>query len=114
MRNLLSSILIEGEHEVETASSGSQGIEIFERKKFDLVFTDLGMSGLSGWQVADEVKKINGRVPVVLVTGWDIKQEESNMKDSYADLIVHKPFEVDQVQHIVQEGMVLGDRCKAV
>jgi len=40
--------------------------------------------------------------------------DEENMKDSYADLIVHKPFEGDQVLHIVQEGMVLGDRFKAV
>ena len=40
--------------------------------------------------------------------------DEENIKDSYAELIVHKPFEVDQVLHIVQEGMVLGDRFKAV
>ena len=78
-----------------------------------LVLTDLGMPGMSGWQVAEKVKSINGRVPVVLITGWDIRQEESEMKDSYVDLIIQKPFEVDQVLNIVQEGMILRDRFKA-
>jgi len=36
---------------------------------------------MSGWQVADKVKGINGGVPVVLITGWDIKQEESKNVD---------------------------------
>jgi CheY-like chemotaxis protein len=39
-----------------------------------LVLTDLGMPGMFGWQVAEKIKSINGRVSVVLVTGWDIKQ----------------------------------------
>ena len=78
------------------------------------MFTDLGMPGMSGWQVAEKVKSINRKVPVVLITGWDIRQEESEMKDSYVDLIVHKPFEMDQVLNVVQEGMILRERFKAV
>jgi CheY-like chemotaxis protein len=34
-----------------------------------LVLTDLGMPGISGWQVAEKIKGLNGRVPVVLITG---------------------------------------------
>ncbi len=113
VRNLLSAILKKEGHEVEIATSGDLGIEIFEKNKFDLVFTDLGMPGMSGWQVAEKVKGINGRVPVVLITGWDIRQEESEMKDSYVDLIVHKPFEMDQVLNVVQEGMLLRDMFHA-
>jgi hypothetical protein len=36
------------------------------------------------------------------------------MKDSYVDLIVHKPFEVDQVLNLVQEGMILRERFKTI
>jgi CheY-like chemotaxis protein len=72
------------------------------------------MPGMSGWQVAEKIKGINRRVPVVLVTGWDIKQDGLEMKDSYIDLIIHKPFEMDQVLNLVQEGMLLRDRFKEV
>jgi DNA-binding response OmpR family regulator len=112
VRNLLSAIIKNGGHEVEVVSDGNQGIEMFGKKEFDLVFIDLGMSGISGWQVAKKVKGINERVPVVLITGWDIRQEESEMKDSYVDLIIQKPFEVEQVLDLVQEGMTLKERFK--
>ncbi len=109
VRNLLSAILKNGGHEVRVVSDGNQGIEMFEKGEFDLVFTDLGMPGMSGWQVAEKVKSINGRVPVILITGWDIKKEAAENENNYVDLIIHKPFEMEQVLNIVQEGMILRD-----
>jgi hypothetical protein len=53
-------------------------------------------------------------VPVVLIAGWDIRQDEAEMKDSYVDLIIHKPFDMDQELNVVQEGMILIERFKAV
>ena len=110
---LLCSILTTGGHEVETASDGSKGITLFKKKEFDLVFTDLGMPGMSGWQVAEKVKSINKNIPVVLITGWNVELKESEMRESGVDLIVHKPFEVTQVFELVQEGMLLKDRFNA-
>ena len=42
-----------------------------------------------------------------------MKLKQPEMKASYVDLIVQKPFEVDQVLNLVQEGMILRDRFKA-
>ena len=112
VRNLLFAILKKSGHEVEVVSDGSQGIEMFNNKDFDLVFTDLGMPGMSGWQVAEEIKGTNGRVPVILITGWDIELKEQEIKDKWVDFLIHKPFEKDQVLHVVQEGMILRDRFK--
>ena len=111
--DLLSAILTKGGHEVETASDGSKGIKLFQKKEFDLVFTDLGMPGMSGWQVAEKIKSINKNVPVALITGWNVEQKESEMKERGVDLIAYKPFEVKQVFKLVQEGMILKDRFKA-
>jgi PAS domain S-box-containing protein len=113
VRNVLKDILTGAGHEVEITGDGLQGIEIFEKKDFDLVFTDLGMPVVSGWQVAEKIKSINKRVPVALITGWNVELKESEMKKSGVDLIVYKPFEVNQVLRLVQEGMILRDRFKA-
>lgn len=113
VRSILSDILTDGGHEVETASDGAQGLELFSKKDFDLVFTDLGMPGMSGWQVAEKVKQINRNVPVALITGWNIEPKESEMTSNGVDLIVYKPFEVNQVLQLVQEGMHLRDRFQA-
>ncbi len=113
VRSILSDILINGGHEVEATSDGSQGVEMFEQKEFDLVFTDLGMPGMSGWQVAEKIKAINDRVPIALITGWNVELNESEMREKGVDLIAYKPFEVNQVLKLVQEGMVLKEQFKA-
>jgi CheY-like chemotaxis protein len=114
VRTLLSDILLRDGHEVEVAASGKAGIELFEKQEFDLVFTDLGMQGMSGWQVAEKIKSLNGRVPVALITGWNVDLSRAEMKENWVDLVVHKPFEIDQVLKLVQEGMILRERFKSV
>jgi len=113
VRNVLNDILTDAGHEVEIAGDGIQGIELFERKEFDLVFTDLGMPVVSGWQVAERIKGINRKVPIALITGWNVDLKESEMTSSCIDLIIKKPFAVDQVLRLVQEGMELRERFKA-
>jgi CheY-like chemotaxis protein len=74
---------------VETANSGEQAInllkEIYGAKVddvglFDLVITDLEMTGLSGYDVSQFIKsknRSNKFTPVIMLTGKDITQEEA-------------------------------------
>jgi PAS domain S-box-containing protein len=112
IRDLLCDILVEGGHEVEAACSGSDGIELFKKKDFDLVFTDLGMPEMSGWQVAKEIKKINRNTPVALITGWEIQLKESEVRENGVNLVVTKPFQMDQVLRLVEKGMEIRERLK--
>ncbi|MBN1227425.1 MAG: response regulator, partial [Deltaproteobacteria bacterium] len=113
IRDVLQEILTDAGHEVEVACDGMEGIELFERKEFDLVLTDLGIPVLSGWQVAEKIKSIDKRVPVAIITGWNIELQESDMKTNNVDLIIKKPFAVNQVLQLVQEGIELRERFRA-
>ena len=105
VRELLKDILTDGGHAVEFTPDGQKGIELFQQKKFDLVFTDLGMPGMSGWQVAENIKKISRETPVALITGWEVKRKESELKKSGVDLVVKKPFRVNEVLQLVEDWM---------
>ena len=115
VRELLFDVLTDSGHEVEIASDGFQGVEMFKKKSFDLVFTDLGMPGMSGWQVAEKIKAINDSVPIALITGWNVELNinKSEMKGNWIDFVVQKPFEMNQILKLVQEGMVLRNQIKA-
>jgi len=110
IRELIADILTMNKFEVEVAANGREGVRLFKKKEFDLVFTDLGMSGMSGWQVAKEIKKINDKTPVALITGWQIKSDAAELKAKGVDLMINKPFKVEQVLRLVQEGMEIKDR----
>ena len=89
-------------------------LQLFEKGSFDLVFTDLGMPDMSGWEVAKKIKAINGKVPIVLVTGWNVEIEDDEKRNNHVDRVIQKPFQVDQVLNSVQEVMSTEDRCEAV
>ncbi|MFB3886643.1 MAG: GAF domain-containing protein [Thermodesulfobacteriota bacterium] len=110
VRDILSRILEVKGHEVVAASDGEEGIERFRNERFDLVFTDLGMPKVSGWEVGVAVKEINPKVPVIMITGWGMELSREKLNESGIDLIVSKPFLFDQVIELVSEAMELKEK----
>ena len=115
VRELLKDILTDGGHTVEFTQDGKKGIELFQERKFDMVFTDLGMPGMSGWQVAEQIKKINKNTPVVLITGWEVQEKGRELKKSGVDMVVKKPFRVNEILELVQNrlGQTEEKECSA-
>jgi CheY-like chemotaxis protein len=110
VRNVLGNLLKQGGHKVFSASSGKEGLDLFNKGGIDLVFTDLGMPGMSGWEVAKSIKAIDCAVPVALITGWGFQIDDEKMKESGADLVLNKPFKIDQVLDLVVEAMEIKKR----
>jgi len=110
VRDILSRILETTGHQVMVASNGEEGIERFKSEAFDLVFTDLGMPKLSGWDVGKTIKGINPKVPIAMITGWGVELDREKMSESGIDLIVSKPFNFDQVIQLVSEAMELKEK----
>ncbi len=110
VRQLLCDVLTDCGHEIEAVPNGSGGIESFKQKHFDLVFTDLGMPGMSGWRVAEEIKKLSSKTPVALITGWHVELSAPELSKIGVDFILNKPFNTDQVSKLVEEGMQLRER----
>jgi signal transduction histidine kinase/ActR/RegA family two-component response regulator len=110
VRDILSRMLKTKGHQVVVASNGEEGIEQFRSQPFDLVFTDLGMPKISGWEVGKTIKGINPKIPIAMITGWGMELDREKMSESGIDLIVSKPFNFDQVIHLVSEAMELKER----
>jgi len=110
VRDILSRMLKTNGHQVVVASNGEEGIERFKSEPFDIVFTDLGMPRLSGWEVGKTIKGINPKVPIAMITGWGVELDREKMGESGIDLILSKPFNFEQVIHLVSEAMELKEK----
>ncbi len=97
-------------HLVVAAQAGNEAVEIFARDSFGLVITDLSMPGMSGWQVAREMKRINPRVPVILLSGWAIQQDEQKVRESGVDYVISKPCSLKTLKGAVEEALRMGPR----
>ena len=98
-------MLSEFGHAVCVAQSGEEAIEQFRKGRFDLVFTDLGMPIMSGWQVAQEIKNIKPRTPVVLLTGWGVSVGEDEVSRSKVDMVLSKPVNMEELSSVVERAL---------
>ncbi len=110
VRDILSRMLRTKGHQVETASDGDEGIERFKKQPFDLVFTDLGMPKLSGWEVGKALKELNPKIPIVMITGWGMELSREKMSENGIDLMISKPFNFEQVTQLIFEAMELKEK----
>ena len=62
-------------------------------------------------QVARHAKDVAPAVPVVLLTGWSIQQEEEKILESGVDLIVSKPCSLDRFRRMVDEALGMKGRA---
>ena len=98
---VLGDMLEAGGHRAVVVTDGGEAIARFGAEPFDLVFTDLAMPRVSGWQVAQAVKAIAPAVPVVLVTGFGVELSAEERRAHGVDLILVKPLRIKDVLDVV-------------
>jgi len=86
--DVIRAMLTAAGHTVITAASGREALELFEQEPVDVVVTDLGMPGMTGLVLAEELKQRRA-IPVVLLTGWADELDASHAQ--HVDVVLAKP-----------------------
>lgn len=87
-----------------------QAIKMVEREEVDLVISDIFMPMLNGFELS---KKINGKVPVILMTGGESDQMQENIAD-LSDAFLHKKIEKKQLVQAVTKAIERWKRKQTV
>ena len=103
VRELLQDILETEGFEVVTATNGRDALAIYDGKKFDAVFTDVGLPGMSGWELARAIRERSRQIPIAVITGWGEAVGSTEQKEAQVDWVVAKPFTVDRILEIAHD-----------
>jgi CheY-like chemotaxis protein len=87
------------------ASSGRQAIELYNENKagFDLVALDMIMPEMNGKETYDELKKINPKVKVLLVSGYSLNKQIEELMGLGCKGYIQKPFDIVQLSQKIRE-----------
>jgi len=92
-------------YQVETASCGLEAVKKVESDDFDLVLLDQKMPDLDGLQVLREIRKIDDRVIIIMITAYgSIESSVEAMKLGAYDYIL-KPYELDEIKMVVEKAI---------
>jgi DNA-binding NtrC family response regulator len=99
---LLEQFLHDQGYEVETAEDGFRAIEKIKKNAFDLVITDLKMSGKDGISVLKEIKSISSRTEVIIMTAFSSNETAvTALKEGAYDYLI-KPFENNELSLLIK------------
>jgi len=106
MRLALSESLESCGYETEASEDGYEALNLFRKKRFDLVLTDMRMPKMTGIDVLKSVKNMSPDIPVILLTAYGtVGTAVEAMKEGAAEFIM-KPFSLDDLETIVKNVLV--------
>jgi DNA-binding NtrC family response regulator len=105
LRRVLEYNLAEEGYEVQTASSGEEGLFFFGQAKPDLVITDMKMSGMDGMMVLKSLKERSPETVVIIITAFGTIDVAVDAMKAGAYNYITKPFNRDELKLTVGKAL---------
>jgi two-component system response regulator PilR (NtrC family) len=97
--------LLSTDHYCQTADTAEAALAKLAGQKFDVVLTDISMSGLSGMELLGRVLELYPGTPVIIISGLsDEEQAQSLMSRGAFDYLL-KPFRLEVVEASVKRAV---------
>jgi PAS domain S-box-containing protein len=108
---IVSRLLARMGHDVRTAHDGASALAAVSERRFDLIFSDIAMPDISGYELATILRAMPGHEQLVLValTGYGSESDSRRALDAGFDLHLVKPVGIDSLK----QAMSLVERRRA-
>jgi CheY-like chemotaxis protein/anti-sigma regulatory factor (Ser/Thr protein kinase) len=100
----LSALLALGGHSVRVAADGFEALRSVDELAPAVIFLDIGMPGMSGYEVAEALRRTRPRdeqLVIAAVTGWGSAEDKARARDAGFDHHLTKPIDLESVEEIL-------------
>lgn len=115
VREAMAALLRQVGHRVETAATGTEGLQRYRQERFDCVVTDMIMPGLGGLTVSRAIKDYDPDAWVVLLTGADHDGAPEELRAAGVDRLLVKPLSRTEILGLAERevGRAHGTRSES-
>ena len=105
--NLCTSILKIKGYTVLTAASGEEALRVLEQSEaaIDLALLDIMMPGLNGIQLAVQIRSAHPATPVILMTGFSLREIQEVIGEANSYRIFWKPFKAESLLQMIENAL---------
>jgi DNA-binding response OmpR family regulator len=104
LRDILQNTLQNSQRVIQVYKDGQEAIQALQQSPFDLVITDLKMSGADGLQVLEEAKRYHPESIVIIMTGYASLDTAIRAIRGGAYDYIRKPFKIDELEIVVHNA----------
>ncbi len=103
--DLCKRILLAQGYQVQTAHNGYEAIDIANNHQSDVLLTDIKMPGMSGLEIAQELKEIDPNLICVTMTGFSTMDMAINALKLGIDEFILKPFTPKELSAAISKAL---------
>ncbi|PWB23736.1 response regulator transcription factor [Flavobacterium sp. HTF] len=89
--------LEQNNYEVTHCSNGKKSLEVFKEEEFDICILDIMMPKMDGFELAEEIRKIDIDVPIIFLSAKTLKEDRIKGLRLGADDYLVKPFSIEEL-----------------
>lgn len=89
--------LEQNNYDVTHCSNGKKSLEVFKEEEFDICILDIMMPKMDGFELAEEIRKIDSDVPIIFLSAKTLKEDRIKGLRLGADDYLVKPFSIEEL-----------------
>ena len=92
-------------NDVVIVSNGKEALDLYVDSNFDLVITDMFMPIMDGFELIENIKKINPKQTFMMLTGLERKEDLIRAIDLRVNFFIQKPIQANKFNQVLQESI---------
>lgn len=105
IRDMLARVLIRNHYQVSTVASAEEALELLRYASFDLIISDMMMTGMNGLDLTTRVKALFPNLPIILITAHSDADLMRLALRSGASDFIPKPIHIVDVPLIIERSL---------
>jgi DNA-binding NtrC family response regulator len=105
MCQFLSIMLRKEGYQITAVDSGKKAVDAIKDQRFDVVLTDIRMSGMDGIEVLKEIKQLDPTIPVVIMTAYASQKTAIEAVNQGAFHYLIKHAKNDEIKMVVRNAL---------
>ena len=103
LRTMINDFLTMLDYEVIEAENGDEAFDKTLSENPDIIISDINMPSMGGIELLKKVKKLERKIPVILITGVSIEKAREEAEKYEADGFFSKPFKMKVLISRIEE-----------
>jgi len=100
-------------HDVREAADGEHALSVLDSAMFDVAFIDIGLPGITGYQVAQRLRadaNVHASLLLVALTGWGAEEDRRHAQAAGFDVHLVKPVDFDKLNEVLATHALAAQR----
>lgn len=110
LRRCLTLLLQKQGFDVTVAGSGAEALELYGKKDYDLVITDVRMPGMNGVETLKALRTLAGKnkkriTPEIVMSAYHDEDIRMEIKELGVRKFIQKPFDVEELVSTIDQNL---------